>query len=214
MLTTKGKEFFDSIKPEDVCRYMEYWQSVAPKNEEEHYQRWLFAYMSVHTSWKSNVRGYQAIKRFKQWEGDKDKLFHKIEKARVGFQNNRTRFIMDFHGKFWNNLSDFMERGSKTWTEWRDHLVKNILGLGNAKTSFGLEMAFPNECEVSCMDTHLFQFYGLDQSKDAKRYKEIESDWINQCQIKRVPSYIARCLYWDKNQNRKNSRYWSYCLEK
>ena len=83
MLTTKGKEFFDSIKPEDVCRYMEYWQSVAPKNEEEHYQRWLFAYMSVHTSWKSNVRGYQAIKRFKQWEGDKSKLHQKIENAIV-----------------------------------------------------------------------------------------------------------------------------------
>ena len=212
MLTTKGKEFFESIKPEDVAQYMAYWQSVAPKNEDEHYQRWLFAYMSVHTTWKNNVRGYQAIKRYRYWAGDKDKLFAKIKNSRVGFQNNRTRFIMDFHDKFWNNVSDFVERGTKTWTEWRDLLVKNILGLGNAKTSFALEMAFPNECEVSCMDTHLFQFYGLDQSKDAKRYKEIEADLISQCQAKNFPSYIARGLYWDKNQNLKNSRYWSYCL--
>jgi hypothetical protein len=92
--------------------------------------------------------------------------------------------------------------------------VKKILGLGNAKTSFGLEMAFPNEAEVTCMDTHLFKFYGLDQTKDAKQYKSIEADWLNQCEAKRVPSYIARCIYWDKNQNKRNSRYWSYCLEK
>jgi len=28
-----------------------------------------------------------------------------------------------------------------------------------------------------------------------------------------VPSYIARCVYWDALQDKEDSRYWSYVLE-
>lgn len=63
------------------------------------------------------------------------------------------------------------------------------------------------------MDTHLFQFYGLDQSRDSSRYEEIERHWIEMCKMWNVPSYIARCVYWDNLQGHTDSRYWSYCLE-
>ena len=63
------------------------------------------------------------------------------------------------------------------------------------------------------MDTHLFQAYGLDQSKDATRYKEIENYWLDMCSMWNVPSYIARCILWDRKQGEFDSRYWSYVLE-
>ena len=74
-------------------------------------------------------------------------------------------------------------------------------------------MLFPLEAQVVCMDTHLFQVYGLNQTKDAKLYDAIEADWLDRSEQRGIAPYMARCLYWDKNQNRKNSRYWSKVLE-
>jgi hypothetical protein len=75
-------------------------------------------------------------------------------------------------------------------------------------------MMYPVEAQVACMDTHLFQVYGLDQSKNSKYYNTIEADWVDRSNKRGLAPYMARCLYWDKNQNRKNSRYWSKVLEK
>ena len=94
-------------------------------------------------------------------------------------QNNRTNYIGKFSDAFWGNPSDYLARNTdEGWTEWRDRLAKGILGLGKAKTSFAIEMMFPLEAQVVCMDTHLFQAYGLDQTKDSRRYKEIEDYWL------------------------------------
>lgn len=182
--------------------------------------------MSVHTTWENNCRGYNAIKKFNDWSLEKtdqlqlwnydaDKLFDFIKTTRVGLQNNRTNFIGTFYDKFLDDPSDYISRSdSETWTQWRDRLAKKILGLGKAKTSFAIEMLFPLEAQVVCMDTHLFQIYGLNQTKHAKLYNEIEGDWLNRSKERGLAPYMARCLYWDKNQNRKNSRYWSKVLEK
>ena len=73
-------------------------------------------------------------------------------------QNNRTDYIGLFNDTFWDSPSDFIARSSgEGWSEWRDRLAKKILGLGKAKTSFAIEMLYPTEAKVVCMDTHLFQ---------------------------------------------------------
>ena len=129
-------------------------------------------------------------------------------------QNNRTNYIGTFSDKFWGNPDDYLCRADgEGWSEWRDRLAKKILGLGKAKTSFAIEMLFPLEAQVVCMDTHLFQVYGLNQTKDAKLYNAIEADWLDRSEQRGIAPYMARCLYWDKNQKRKNSRYWSKVLE-
>ena len=182
--------------------------------------------MSVHTSWKNNCKGYNAIKQFSKWQYedepqmrlwnyDSDDLFRRIKETRVGMQNNRTNYIGKFSDAFWGNPSDYLARNTgEGWAEWRDRLAKSILGLGKAKTSFAIEMMFPLEAQVVCMDTHLFQVYGLNQSKNAKLYNDIEADWLQRSADRDIAPYMARCIYWDKNQNRKNSRYWSKVLEK
>ena len=181
-------------------------------NDTETFQRWLFAFMSVHTTWEANVKGYEAIKDWTNWFKDDEKLMELIKGARVGLHNNRVRFISKFAEKFWQDPDWYKYQGGD-WQTFRDRLVKNILGLGIAKVSFALEMIYPNEAKVSCMDTHLFQAYGLDQSKDARRYKEIENYWLDMCSMWNVPSTIARAILWDRKQNQTDSRYWSYVLE-
>ena len=208
----KINELFASLETGEIQRYEDYWQGVAPSNDTEIFQRWLFAFMSVHTTWERNVIGYEAIKDWTKWFNDDKKLMDIIVDARVGLHNNRVRFISEFARKFWNDPESYKYRGGD-WQDFRDKLVKNILGLGIAKVSFSLEMIYPNQAKVTCMDTHLFQAYGLDQSKDATRYKEIENYWLDMCAMWNVPSYIARCILWDRKQEQTDSRYWSYVLE-
>jgi thermostable 8-oxoguanine DNA glycosylase len=203
---------FASFSPNEIQRYKEYWQSVAPQNDTEVFHRWLFAFMSVHTTWERNVVGYEAIKDWTQWFNDDEKLMGFIKGARVGLHNNRVRFISKFAKKFWSDPDWYKYQGGD-WQTFRNRLVKSILGLGVAKVSFALEMIYPNEAKVTCMDTHLFQAYGLDQSKDARRYVEIENYWLDMCRMWNVPSYIARCILWDRKQDQADSRYWSYVLE-
>jgi hypothetical protein len=205
-------ELFNSFDTEEVERYKEYWGGIAPKNDTEIFQRWLFAFMSVHTTWERNVIGYESIKDWTAWFNDDKKLMDIIVEARVGLQNNRVRFISEFARKFWAD-PDWYKYQNGDWQAFRNKLVKEILGLGIAKVSFALEMIYPNEAKVTCMDTHLFQAYGLNQSKDATRYKEIENYWLEMCGMWNVPSTIARAIYWDRKQDKTDSRYWSYVLE-
>ncbi len=219
------EDFFDSIKDKDIESYNEYWGELKPQSSNAAFKRYLFAFMSVHTTWKNNCKGYNAIKRFNRWtlergeqlqlwNYDADKLFNAIEATRVGMQNNRTNYIGTFNDNFWHDTDDYLHRSdNEGWTEWRDRLSKKILGLGKAKTSFAIEMLYPTEAKVVCMDTHLFQVYGCDQRRDMKKYETLEADWIARSDARGLAPYMARCLYWDKNQNRKNSRYWSKVLE-
>ena len=223
--TFKVEQHFNQIKDKDIESYNDYWGELKPQSNNAAFRRYLFAFMSVHTSWKNNCKGYNAIKQFTNWTLEKgeqlelwnynsDDLFRRIEGTRVGMQNNRTNYIGRCAATFWDNPSDYLARNSdETWTEWRDRLAKKILGLGKAKTSFAIEMLFPLEAQVVCMDTHLFQVYGLNQTKDAKLYDAIEADWLDRSEQRGLSPYMARCLYWDKNQKRKNSRYWSKVLE-
>ena len=207
------EKFFCSVEKGTVERYMEYWETVEPKDESSRFQRWLFAFMSVHTSWKSNLAGYNSIKNWWDWFKDHDKLVGLIQGSGVGLHNNRAKFISKFTNDFWSDPDAFEKEENETWVTFRDRLVKRVLGLGPAKTSFSLEMCFPNEAFVTCLDTHLFQVYGLDQSKDLRQYGKIEEHWLDMSRMWNIPPYIARCIYWDRKQGKEDSRYWSYVLE-
>lgn len=207
------EDFFRVLKSRVIESYKQYWADVTPTTDSETFQRWLFAFMSVHTSWKANVDGYNAIKKWWEWLGNEEKLLDKISNSRVGMQNNRTRYISEFSQDFWGNPENYKKAPDESWVTYRDRLAKRTLGLGPAKTSFSLEMCFPNEAYVACLDTHLFQVYGLDQTRDLRKYGELEAHWLDMSRMWNVPPYIARCIYWDQKQKKEDSRYWSYVFE-
>jgi hypothetical protein len=208
------EKFFNSLNYSEVPTYKSYWEQISPTDTSEQFKRWLFAFMSVHTSWKSNIVGYQAIKDWWTWMNKDEQLLQKISDSRVGMQNNRLRFISEFSHKFWSDPSRYKKDKSESWRKFRNRLKDITLGLGAAKTSFAVEMCYPNSAEVACLDTHMFQAYGLDQISDAKFYPEIEQHWVDMAKMWNIPPYIARCIYWDKKQGHTDSRYWSYVLEK
>jgi thermostable 8-oxoguanine DNA glycosylase len=213
MNTEPVDSFFESIQPEEIKFQYDYWKKLKPINDSERFQRFLFAFMSVHTSWESNIRGYNLIKDWWTWMNQWDNLKEKLIESRIGLHNNRLRFISEFTIKFWSNPSNFDRGFNENWNGFRNRIVKEITGLGLAKSSFAIEMIYPDEAEVVCLDTHLFQAYGLDQTKHRKKYDLLENHWVKNSVKKDLPPYIARCIYWDRKQEKSDSRYWSHVLE-
>lgn len=215
---SKADKFFDSFPKDKVISYKDYWQSVQPQNTSNIFRRYLFAYCSVHTTWKGNCSGYQAIKNFDEWINDKEILRNKLANSGVGLHNNRTEYIWDFKTKFWNNPKDFYLTNKKYHIKKRDEIVNKIKGLGTAKVSFALEMIHPTQARVLCGDVHMLRLYGMEhltyKSKEGfAKYRKAEQHWNVNCGKIGVPAYIARCIYWDSIQNQNDSRYWSYVLE-
>ncbi len=211
-------EFFKSFPREKIQNYKEYWESVRPQNHGDIFRRYLFAYCSVHTSWQGNCRGYEAIKQYEEWIDDKEKLLDKLANSGVGLHNNRTKYIWDFATQFWSKPSDFYLTTKKYHVKKRDDIVNRVTGLGMAKVSFALEMIHPNFARVLCGDVHQLRLYGMEhltyKSKAGfAKYKKMEQHWSVNCGKLKVPSYIARCVYWDRLQDKQDSRYWSYVLE-
>jgi hypothetical protein len=209
----KIEDYFASLDYSKVEDYTKYWEKISPKNDSEVFQRWLFAFMSVHTSWKSNIVGYLAIKDWWKWLNRWGDLADLIQNSRVGMHNNRVKYISEFCERFWEDPSYYSKAEDESWTEYRNRLERLTLGLGLAKTSFAIEMCYPVTAKVVCMDTHMFKYYGLDQTADARQYLSIEQHWTDMCAMWNIPSYVARCLYWDVKQGHTDSRYWSYVLE-
>lgn len=216
---SKADIFFETFPRDKVVKYKEYWESVRPQNVDDIFRRYLFAYCSVHTTWKGNCAGYNAIKDFNEWIDNKEVLKDKLHKSGVGLHNNRTNYIWDFSQKFWANPKDFYLTTKKGHVKKRDAIVSKIKGIGLAKVSFALEMIHPNEARVLCGDVHQLRLYDMEHLKYNKSrsgtdtYKKMERHWMVNCGKLKVPSYIARSIYWDDLQKKDDSRYWSFVLE-
>jgi len=215
---TKADVFFDNFPKDKVVKYKEYWESVRPQNVEDIFRRYLFSFMSVHTTWESNVKGYLAVKDFNDWIDDKELLLHKIKESGVGLHNNRTEYIWYFKDRFWANPKEFYFTSKKYHVKKRDSIVSKIKGISWAKISFSLEQIHPLDCRVLCLDIHMLRLYGMENLKyktgaGLKEYKKAERHWIVNCGRLKVPSYIARSIYWDQLQNQEDSRYWSWVFE-
>lgn len=209
--------YFDNNK---ISEYSKYWNSVTPSSNSEIFKRWLFAYTSIHTTWEANVRAYKHIKNFEQWINDKSKLDEQLLLARAGCHNQKANSIWDFSSKFWNNPDEFRKSSNESWVSLRNRLSNNLIGIGLAKTSFALELCYPNEAEIVCLDVHMLRLldmntngYRKDSKKDVLEYNNGENIWIEHSSNLKASPYITRCLYWDINQGQKDSRYWSECLE-
>ncbi len=214
------EDVFSTKHQTKISSYEEYWKSISPTNSNEIFRRWLFAYTSIHSTWQSNVRSYNHIKNFEQWKNDKSKLAELLFLSKSGLQNQRTENIWDFKNKFFDNPDSFIKSSNESWIDLRNRLAQNLKGIGLAKVSFALELCYPNNVEIVCLDVHMLralkmneQGYRADSKKEIAEYMTGENVWVEKSKRIETSPYITRCLYWDILQGHKNSRYWSSCLE-
>jgi len=212
-VTCNVERFFHSITKDEIKRHKEIWDELTPDTDSEMFKRYLFAFMSVHTTWESNIKGYENIANWLKWINNDAKLLDLLKDSGVGLHNNRTKFISAFTQDYWANCKKYQKKKDETWVECRDRIEKTIKGLGLAKSSFSLEMIYPLECNVSCMDVHLFRFYGLNQTKHLKQYKTIEAHWVEWSKMFNLPAYISRVIWWNRNQGQKDCWYWATVLK-
>ncbi|WP_395000383.1 hypothetical protein [Acinetobacter sp.] len=215
-----AEQTIQQIPQEKIQIYKDYWNKITPKDNEEYFWRWIFAFLSVHTTWNSNVRSYLLLREHRElWRDNKNELARLIRESGVGLHVRRTEGIWKFNQSYLNDSASWKKNTLESWIGCRDRLAERCFGLGYAKTAFALEMCYPTENASVCLDTHMLQLYGF-TTESARRkatqynkYKEIENHWIEECNKREVPAYIARCLFWDEKQRKDDSRYWSYVLE-
>ena len=209
-----------SFEQDRISRYEQYWNSITPTTNNEFFLRWLFAFTSIHSTWQSNVRCYNHIKNFEQWINNKSKLSELLILSRAGLQQNRLEAIWDFKNKFFENPNQFKKSSDESWFSLRNRLAKDLKGIGLAKTSFALELCYPNSVGVVCLDVHILRLlnmnilgYKVSSNKDVNEYTKGEEYWLEKTNKLNTSPYITRCIYWDDLQNHSDSRYWSKCLE-
>ena len=101
--TKDVEEFFHSVTSNEIQEHYNYWSKITPEEPEQKFQRYLFAFLSVHTSWESNVKAYIRIKDFWNWMGNEEELRSRLIECGVGLHNNRVRFISAFAKDYWQN---------------------------------------------------------------------------------------------------------------
>jgi len=209
-------KFLGNLSAGALTKNTEYWDSLTIKNHFECFQRWVFAICSVHTTWESNVRGYEHLMSDLSWTLSKEGLEEKIKTSGLGMYHRRNRGLWELVEGFRANPNEFYKQDDETWIEARNRLVGRIFGLGYAKTTFAITLSFPTQAQLVCLDVHILRFMGYDKDGTPNKqfYLDMEQKWLDTCAKYKINPAVAREMYWDRVQNRRSPRYWSYCLEK
>ncbi len=214
-MTPAVEAAFEQYSNSDAYRYVDYWERMEARTDAQLFRRFLFAYMSVHTTWESNVTGYRAIADFEPWLKDRPTLRGAIVRSGAGLHNNRAAWIGKFSDDYWASPERFRRQVRESWPAYRSRLESVITGLGPAKVSFALELASPLDAEVLCLDVHMLRLYGVrDPSKlKAGQYERLEADWVARARAVELPPFIIKQMHWDRLQGKPDSRYWSHVME-
>lgn len=193
--------------------YERYFETIKPTTDFEIYQRFIFAICSVHTTWKSNVRGYNLFKN--EYNTDLKKINKMIEESGMGLKKNRSKAIFEFTNNFIKNSSFYLKQTNEKWDDYADRLQNSIFGLGFSKTRFAIELIYFNECELVCTDTHVIQHVGFDPNKmNRKKFKQVEELFQIEAKHFNLPPVEYRWRIWDSRQRMVTPKYWSWVLEK
>jgi len=211
-------QFLDTLPADRVRRYEQYFQTIKPVEPVDIFRRALFAFASVHTTWRSNCALYKSLHDLK-WMDDARLLMLRLTDSGAGLHVNRAKFLMEFSARFWAHPEWYKKQSYEDWFEYRNRIDKNTKGLGLAKAAFFSELVYFEASEVSCMDVHLLKLFGIPavtyskSGANASYLRWCEQQWAGLCKERNLSPVTARWCYWDQKQKKPDSRYWSYVLE-
>lgn len=215
-LIYRAEKAIRSVKQSEIDSYSKYWDSITPKTHQEYWLRWVFAFMSIHTTWKQNVQGFQAVSELKDLDFNRNQLKRAVEASRVGLTSIRVEGLWKLSNSFRDDPLSWYPKEGESMSDCRGRLLQQTFGIGITKVSFVLEMLSPRNCDAVCLDTHLLQLYRLKKKETPSKqlYKEIESHWNKVCREVGFPSPLVRHIFWDRKQGKTLNRYWAYVFEK
>ena len=200
-----------SLDQATLDRYEEYFGRIRPTTDRDVMRRFLFAYLSIQTSWQMNVRLYLRLKDLAWLDGTEEALRRVFLEVRTGLHNRRPALIWRF-GQLWRSDPAMLRRiPGESWEGCRDRLCRALPGLGNAKVGFAIELCWP-EADCVCLDRHmLHKFFGrMADALSSCRYRELERRFCRACKG-RKPG-LVRMAIWDRMKGQPNPAYWADCL--
>ena len=99
--------------------------------------------MSVHTTWESNVRGYEVAMSDLSWTISKDKLKQMIVKAKVGLYERRERGLWELATKFREDPNQFKKQDNETI-----ELIKEYYSCNNDKARVALSLLSKQQLDI------------------------------------------------------------------
>ena len=207
------ESFFATIDNDTVDRYKTDWQTIMPKSDREHINRYRFAYCTVHTSWANSCDQYNAIKRTNA-DTTYNSLHRMLKNSQGGMYQIKATGIDNLQ-YLWRRHRNLFTPQPDNWQSWRNKLAKMLKKLGLAKTSFAIEMIRPLDAQIICIDRHMFKAFGwedVDRGASPAQYKYYEDYWNELSNSYGIPPVISRNLFWDKIQKQDSSMYWAKYL--
>lgn len=192
-------------------KYRFYHNSVAPKNPTQYLRRLQFAVCSAFQGWQANVKMMEVIKQMPPNFTEKQ-LEDAFKKAGTGLYR-RAKSLHKLTTDFKQNSISYMPRPGEDWESLRNRLVEKKVGMGLAKASFALELLFPENCRVVCLDRWILADYGIKIGDTGWDYREKEEHWIKAGDNYELNPTMVRHMRWDDYHGKINTRYWSYVLE-
>lgn len=222
MFTESAERVIDETSDETISEYREYWKGLTPKDPNEKYKRWLFAYASVNSGVAANLYLYEYLERLPtpiHSHMTLPQLTYRLRRySRGGMHVVRGKGIWRFSKSYWDDDgSEWWGRlKGESWVEARKRISARAFGLADAKTAFGLELVSPTDCRVVCLDRHMLRLYGLDRATvKPKEYDQAEAHWSKYSRSKGHPPTLTRHAWWDRRRKpvQTSTRYWSYVFE-
>ena len=201
----------ENLDQATLDRYEEYFGRMKPMTDEDVMRRFLFAYLSIQTSWEANVRLYLRLRDLSWLNGVEEDLRRVFVEERTGMYNHRPARIWEF-GMMWKSNPSVLHRiKGESWEGYRDRLCRTLIGLGNAKIGFAIEMCWP-EADCVCLDRHMLgKFFGRRNPViSSDQYRALERRFCKACKS-RKPGLVRMAL-WDRMKGQSSPAYWADCL--
>jgi hypothetical protein len=214
MSLARARSVIAELDQHTVAKYEDYIHSIAPKDAWEVAKRWIFAFCSIHTTWESNVRGYEAVVALGP-DARAGAISEALEGARTGLHRSKGEAIGRFLRAWRKCPEDFAFKPYQAKAQRDTHAAK-LHGIGLAKTSFACELISP-AARVTCLDVHTLRWItgatDLNGNIGPAKYRALELQWQTAAREFGYNPTAARHATWDRVQGQSDMRYWSYVLE-
>lgn len=167
------------------------------KSDEDVFYNLCFAILAPQTTFKSNIKTISALRKIDFYRNDIDiPLLQEIVKSTRFYRIKANRLIMA-KGQFRCILK--IIRSDKSSIEKRNILVSIVNGLGMKAGSHLLRNL--GHKDLAIIDTHIIKYLGCDTPSNAKKYINIEKDFINLARRHGITPAELDAIIWKKYSN-------------
>lgn len=219
-----------SITDEEIEKYTKYWKLLKPITHQQISNCFIFAFLSIRTTWRKNVHGFELwgndkiINIVKAVHNTPDEDPTKEAKVRTlnamvaalqtGLQGQKLSSVQSFLELTKDDFNAVLKKEDESWDTYRNRISDAIRYLGITKSSFAIELLYPDEAGVVCIDTRMVNMFGYKgMHLGPKKYREIEKEWVAYSETRGVAPAIARHIVWSRESPSGNCTDWSNCLD-